>query len=592
MNLLSSLRSRIFLASAALAILCIAVAIYLVGQRVTEEAERTLERDIVVTGEQIDQLRGERTQTFTLMARLIADLPKLKAAIDTNDPPTVQDIARGYQSQLNASLLLVTNRRGELLYTAGGSPGAAAIVAHQPGVREALSGKDTVSLLPQPNGILQMVTVPVDAVTRDRPRRDMLGTLSVAFLLDDALLAELKRITGSDLAFGMDGQILASTLPRSLNPPLASRLRTSGISRVTLGGEDYEVLSRPLASSKVQDGQVTGPVALILRSRTEQLRSLQSIHTGLFVTAVLAVLLATVLSFAVARTIAQPLAAITDVMREVAATGDLTRKIALRHRNRWDDEDARLLANTFNTLTDSIARFQREAAQKARLTALGRLSTVIAHEIRNPLMIIKASLHALRQPDVEATVVREAVHDIDEEVVRLNGIVNEVLDFARPIQFDFSTTDLNAVCRDAASAAMASGPGAEVRMSFDADLAPIVTDPGRLRMALVNMLVNARHAVNGASGPAGVTFLTRKSGDGVGLVIADRGVGIAPEAIPQIFEPYFTTKRGGTGLGLPIAKNIIEGLGGTITVSSNPGLGTEVRIELPLDSSRHTPARS
>jgi signal transduction histidine kinase len=361
---------------------------------------------------------------------------------------------------------------------------------------------------------------------------------------------------------------------------------------VTLGGEDYEVLSRPLASSKVQDGQVTGPVALILRSRTEQLRSLQSIHTGLFVTAVLAVLLATVLSFAVARTIAQPLGAITDVMREVAATGDLTRKIALRHRNRWDDEDARLLANTFNTLTDSIARFQREVAQKERLTALGRLSTVIAHEIRNPLMIIKASLHALRQPEVDATVVREAVHDIDEEVVRLNGIVNEVLDFARPIQFDFSTADLNAVCHDAASAAMAAGPGAEIRMTFDADLDPIVTDPGRLRMALVNMLVNARHAVNGASAPAGVTFLTRKSGDGVRLVIADQGVGIAPEAIAQIFEPYFTTKRGGTGLGLPIAKNIIEGLGGTIAVSSNPGLGTEVRIELPLDSSRHTMARS
>jgi signal transduction histidine kinase len=593
MNLLSSLRSRIFLASAVLAILCIAVAIYLVSQRVTEEAERTLERDIVVTGEQIDQLRAERTQTFTLMARLIADLPKLKAAIDTNDPPTVQDIARGYQSQLNASLLLVTNRRGELLYTAGGSPRAAAIAAHQPAVREALSGKDTVSLLPQPNGILQMVTVPVDAVTRDRPRRDMLGTLSVAFLLDDALLAELKRITGSDLAVGMDGQILASTLPRSLNTPLASRLRTSGISRVTLGGdEDYEVLSRPLASSKGQDGEVNGPVALILRSRTEQLRSLQSIHTGLFVTAVLAVLLATVLSFAVARTIAQPLAAITDVMREVAATGDLTRKIALRHRNRWDDEDARLLANTFNTLTDSIARFQREAALKDRLTALGRLSTVIAHEIRNPLMIIKASLHALRQPAVDATVVREAVHDIDEEVVRLNGIVNEVLDFARPIRFDFSTADLNAVCRDAASAAMASGPGAEISLTLDGDLAPIVTDPGRLRIALVNMLVNARHAVNGASAPAPVTFLTRRSGGGVALVIADRGVGIAPEALAQIFEPYFTTKRGGTGLGLPIAKNIIEGLGGTIDMSSNPGLGTEVRIELPLDSSRHTPALS
>ena len=95
-----------------------------------------------------------------------------------------------------------------------------------------------------------------------------------------------------------------------------------------------------------------GPVALILRSRTEQLRFLRAIHTELAFTAVVAVLLATLLSFAVARTITRPLAAITDVMREVAATGDLTRKIVLRGR-RWDDEDARLLAATFNTLTDS-----------------------------------------------------------------------------------------------------------------------------------------------------------------------------------------------------------------------------------------------
>src|ERR1019366_8480459 len=161
----------------------------------------------------------------------------------------------------------------------------------------------------------------------------------------------------------------------------------------------------------------------------------------------------------VARTITRPLAAITDVMREVAATGALPRKIAVRHASRWDDEDARLLATTFNTLTDSIARFQREMSQKERLSALGRLSTVIAHEVRNPLMIIKASLHALRQPDVSAAALKEAIADIDEEVVRLNRVVNEVLDFARPIRFELGATDLNALCRESAAAPGAATAG-------------------------------------------------------------------------------------------------------------------------------------
>ena len=145
-------------------------------------------------------------------------------------------------------------------------------------------------------------------------------------------------------------------------------------------------------------------------------------------------------------------------MHEVASTGDLTRKIALRH-NQWDDEDARLLATTFNTLTESVGRFQREISQKERLSSLGRLSTVIAHEIRNPLMIIKASLHTLRQPDVTAAAMREAVVDIDEEVSRLNRIVNEVLDFARPIQFELAPVDVNTLCRESAAAAEAAGTG-------------------------------------------------------------------------------------------------------------------------------------
>ena len=418
---------------------------------------------------------------------------------------------------------------------------------------------------------------------------DILGTLSVGFMLDNALAAQLKQITFSDIAFGMDGQILASTLPREHYPKLSERLRTVGTSRIEIGREEYAALQRPLSPDPDELATMSGPVALILRSRTELLQSLGAIHTGLFVTAIVAIMLATVLGFTVARTIAQPLAAITDVMREMAATGDLTRKIALGHRNRWDDEDARLLATTFNTLTDSIARFQRQISQKERLTSLGRLSTVIAHEIRNPLMIIKSSLHVLRRADGGAEATREAIADIDEEVVRLNRIVNEVLDFARPITFELTSSDLNALCRESAAAAMASGTGADIALHLDQAVPEITTDPERLRIALVNMLVNARHAVNG--GPEvrlkpdattdGVSLTTSVDGDRVRIVIADRGVGIAPADLPHVFDPYFTTKRGGTGLGLPIAKNIVEGLGGTIAVSSVLGHGTEIRIELP-----------
>jgi signal transduction histidine kinase len=583
MRALSSLRSRIFLASAVLAVLCIVVAIYLVNVRVTEEAERTLQREIVAAAALVDNLRTTRTETFTQMARFIADAPPLKAAVDTNDPPTVQDIANRYQDQVKSNLLIVTNRAGGVLATVGASGRAAPVLSNQPAIRDGLAGRETLSLLSQPDGMIQLVTVPV-YVGITRP--DILGTLSVGFMLDNALAAQLKQISLSDIAFGMNGQILAATLPRDYYPALAERLGSNGISRLQLGAEEYEALPRPLASAG--DAASAAPVALILRSRTAQLQSLQSIHTGLLATAVVAVLLATLLSFAVARTIAQPLAAITDVMKEVAATGDLTRKIAPRHGNRWDDDDARLLATTFNTLTDSIARFQRDMSQKERLTALGRLSTVIAHEVRNPLMIIKSAVHSLRQPGAAAAAISEAITDIDEEVVRLNRIVNEVLDFARPIKFELSRVDINALCRESAGAALASAPGAVIALHLDPQSSTVTTDPERLRIALVNLLVNARQAVNGTGGT--VSLSSRANAAVVRITVADEGTGIAAPDLAKVFDPYFTTKRGGTGLGLPIAKNIVEGLGGTLSVTSAPGKGTDISIDLPLETPPHDKA--
>ncbi|HET9832853.1 MAG TPA: hypothetical protein VFP91_14110, partial [Vicinamibacterales bacterium] len=345
--LFSSLRGRIFLASALLAVLSCGIALFFVNHRVTSEAESSLRREILVSGAIVDQLRTTRTETYAITARLIADSPTLKAAL-TTDGPTVQNEVRKFGPSFNAAnLLLVTDNKGNVMATSGdASTAGARLLAGHPAVRDALSGKETVSLLQQPNGILQVVTVPI---TLFQTQPQILGTLSAGFLLDDSLAARLKEITFSDVAFGMDGRILATTLPRSADAVLASHLTTSDVTTASIDGEDYAVLPRPLGAAG------TGAVALLLRSRAEQLQFFRAIQTGLTATAIVAVALATLLSFAVARTITRPLAAITDVMREVAVTGDLTRKITLGEGRLWRDEDAQLLATTFNTLTESVA---------------------------------------------------------------------------------------------------------------------------------------------------------------------------------------------------------------------------------------------
>jgi two-component system sensor histidine kinase RegB len=122
-----------------------------------------------------------------------------------------------------------------------------------------------------------------------------------------------------------------------------------------------------------------------------------------------------------------------------------------------------------------------------------------------------------------------------------------------------------------------------VRLDLDESLPPNVTYAELLRRALVNKITKPPNAVEAAPTPdPDVLLSTSRGPERVVVTVRDTGVGIAKEDLPRIFEPYFTTSRSGTGLGLPITKNIIEGLGGTLAVTSEPGDGTEIRIELPL----------
>ena len=183
-----------------------------------------------------------------------------------------------------------------------------------------------------------------------------------------------------------------------------------------------------------------------------------------------------------------------------------------------------------------------------------------------------------------------------------------MLDFARPIRFDLAEADLNDVCRASAAAAWAGAPGDQVRLDLDGRHSA----PAHRRRAAADgpgqPAGNARHAVDSValadtgtdgSGEAAarsrahpdaapVEVRTRLASTHVTVTIQDRGVGISPEDMAHIFDPYFTTRRAGTGLGLPISKNIIEGLGGTLAVTSRRGEGTQIRIDLPLARPRLT----
>jgi light-regulated signal transduction histidine kinase (bacteriophytochrome) len=240
-----------------------------------------------------------------------------------------------------------------------------------------------------------------------------------------------------------------------------------------------------------------------------------------------------------------------------------------------DDEEARVLATAFNTLTESIARFQREAAQKERLSSLGRLSTVIAHEIRNPLMIIRATLSTLMRDNVTSSEIREAAADIDDETKRLNRIVSEVLDFAKPIRFELAETRLNdilsRVCRRGmgrqdrrrrrarSRSQSAAGRHRRGAAAHGARQHPHQRANGHPANAIPDPTRSSRRPAIAVAARPGVIVRTRRH------VIAwrhrlrsrhrHRTRGYGPHLRPLLHNAVVPA----TGLGLPIAKNIVEG---------------------------------
>ena len=556
-----SLQNRMFVATALVAVASLASAIPFIATRITREGEAELQRGLLEASQHAGRHHAARIETLTRVARLIADLPVVKALIDIADPATVQDAAQEYLELARADVLAITDRKGKLL----ASLGVRAVSTES--VSRALRRESVASARIEEGRLLEQVTVPVSVGS------DVLGTLSVGMALDEVFAAQMKAATSSEIAVVFEGRVLASTalLPEDELVAAAGR---DGVSRVRSGVLEYAAVARP---ASIPGGAAPQPTVVLLRSPTERLLFLRAMQTGLVGAAVVAVALAVLLSYAVARTVARPLASITATMREISASGDLTRKIPAG--GAWDDEDARVLATTFTTLTSSLRRFQQEAALRERLSALGRLSTVIAHEVRNPLMIIRASLRVLARKDAGEAERAEAVVDIDQEVTRLDRIVRDVLEFTRPVPVERAPTDLGVLCRDAAAALVREG--AQVSVVVDPGVPTVSTDGERLRRALVNLLTNARDAVSGR--PQG-TIELRASPAGsnrVAIEVEDHGVGISADDLAHIFEPYFSTKRTGTGLGLAITRNIVESLGGTISARSRPGEGTTMRVELP-----------
>lgn len=231
---------------------------------------------------------------------------------------------------------------------------------------------------------------------------------------------------------------------------------------------------------------------------------------------------------------------------------------------------------------------RRENASKVRLATLGQLAAQLAHEIGTPLSSVSGHLQlALLQRDLPPAL-RERLEVASREIGRIGRIVRDYLDSTRGLAPEHKPTSLAKLLQEAVEVTGGGEPGGRTSVDIDDEPSDFVTDPGLLRQILINLLSNAFDAI-GSHGR--VTVRAGVQNGMVDIAVSDTGVGIAPEDLRSIFEPFYTTKgRGkGTGLGLAICRELAKALGGSIEVESTPGKGSTFTVRLPLHGGGEDP---
>ena len=270
--------------------------------------------------------------------------------------------------------------------------------------------------------------------------------------------------------------------------------------------------------------------------------------------------------------------ALATMMRRIQlTTADLRTTLAEKQElvdrvERFNEELAAQVAAT----RSELEAVQDELLRKERLTVLGELTAGLAHEIRNPLQIIRGTAELVRRERPDE---RQALDDVIEEVTRLELLVRELLAYARPLELHRERAPLLRLTEQA----VAELERVSRFTAVEVDIPPTLivhADETLLHRVLVNLLANAVEALPPEGGAVRVTA-TGTPEDGAVLVVEDDGDGVAPEDLDRVFEPFFSRKEAGVGMGLPISRRIVELHGGGLVLEPRPSGGTRVRLTLP-----------
>lgn len=552
-------------------------------KRQKQQDELVIARNIAV---QVDEVLGKAKQTI----EALADHPAVRSM-----DPVRQREALTIVSKVTELIdgILVQDLAGNILVLDQAEPDTRRLLPESPYRQLVIPVKDLDGA--RFSEIYKSRTGEVAVAISAPIRRDgrLVGVLSGGILLKNHSMGGIEaiRIGKSGYAYIVDSKGNVIVHPQrerllenlSANPPVQELLRKREGSIEFANKEGLKVLA---AFAPIQE---TGWGVVVRQPTAESYAYADEILVILLGAFILSLLFAVGIGVFLAWKISNPVTALVLGARRVA-DGHLDTMIEVSSR-----DEIGTLAGTFNEMTRKLKSHmqatqeahgrvlsaQRQLAQSEKMAAIGHLAAGLAHEINNPLNIISGFAEYLLEKSPPEDPRRSNIEEISRETGRCQRLVADVLRFAKPKEPERVPTDVNALVDETLallqSRVKAGGITAEARLA--GNLPRLQADPDQLKQVFLNVCLNACQAMTEGGR---LEVETGRQDGHVRVVVRDTGSGIPPEHIQSIFNPFFTTKEDGTGLGLSLSYAMVEQHGGSMLVESRPGGGTDFTILLPL----------
>lgn len=571
-----SLRTKVFFLFAGATLLIVVPTLLLIAQAVEQRVYGRAQTELAGAATTLEDGWSVRSQLLQTGVSNVADDRTLVQAWEAGRTRRVREhMVRS--SEVKNPAVLAMDTAGTLLF----GPQIPVEI-----LRQAEVARSALVAFPADTG--SPVRVAVSPVLGDSGR---LGIVGLAQPLDLEAIRGLKKALtpGTDIALVVGDSLIGTTLPDSLREAVRSPAVRATLGEVLsgrwqptpIGGQTYLARAYALPSQGV-------PTAVILfRPIADELRIANGIRQSLGLIGALSLALSLLLAAFVARIVARPAQGLAEAANRLAQ-GDFGAPLP---RTGSSDEIGQL-SRAFGEMRSAIeareARLrsaQAEMIHREKLAAMGRLVAQLSHEINNPIYNIQNCLEALERRGDPSDPNRQFLELAQEELSRMAALTRQLLNQSRPQGDAAASISLNAVAQRVLTLAgdRLAGRGVRVEAVLDPALPSVVAHPESIQQVLTNLVDNAADAM-----PEGglLRVATRPDGESVEMVVEDTGGGIPPDVLPHIFEAFYTTKPGvtGLGLGLFVSEGIVRGHRGRITVESHAGRGSRFTVRLPRET--------